>query len=551
MRHRAEAWRKIDGASFDVCVIGGGATGSGCALDAQLRGLNTVLIEAGDFASATSSRSTKLIHGGIRYLQEAVTDMDPGQYKVVKQALRERRFMLDNAPFLAHPMEFLVPCYSWWETVYYGVGTKIYDRIAGKHNFFPSKFRSAKDAVARWPLLQGNGLKGAIVYADGQFDDARFAVALVQTMTEAGGEAINHARVVQLEKDAGGKIAAAEIEDQLSGARTTIRAKIFVNATGPYSDHIRAMANPSAEKRLRLSKGVHILLPLDDRTADAMVVPKTDDGRVIFAIPWLGRLLVGTTDDEVTHDDELVVKRSEVDYLLQQLNRYLSRPFAAEEVVGGFAGVRPLVSSGKGSKTKKLLREHEVEVDGGSGLISVLGGKWTTYRAMAEDAINAVQQQLGRAVGGCMTREHPLSGSEGYSSDYPQSLSSSHGVSTVTARHLSEKFGTRATAVLELAKQESGLNAPVVAGYPAIRAEIAYAARNEMAATLDDVLERRTGLQFFSWREAMEAAPVAAALMQREMGWDATQTQREVSAYVGTLSAWTQKIGLAQDTAKA
>jgi glycerol-3-phosphate dehydrogenase len=551
VRHRAEAWRKIDGASFDVCVIGGGATGSGCALDSQLRGLSTVLIEAGDFASATSSRSTKLIHGGIRYLQEAVTDMDPGQYKVVKQALRERRFMLDNAPFLAHPMEFLVPCYSWWETVYYGVGTKIYDRIAGKHNFFPSKFRSAKDAVARWPLLQGNGLKGAIVYADGQFDDARFAVALVQTMTEAGGEAINHARVERLEKDAAGKIAAAEIEDQLCGARTTIRAKIFVNATGPYSDHIRAMANPSAEKRLRLSKGVHILLPLDDRTADAMVVPKTDDGRVIFAIPWLGRLLVGTTDDEVTHDDELVLKRSEVDYLLQQLNRYLSRPFAANEVVGGFAGVRPLVSSGNGSKTKKLLREHEVEVDSESGLISVLGGKWTTYRAMAEDAINAVQRQLGLAVGGCVTREHPLSGSEGYSSAYPQSLSANFGVSTATARHLSEKFGTRATAVLELAKQEPGLNAPMVAGYPAIRAEIAHAARNEMAATLDDVLERRTGLQFFSWREAMEAAPVAAALMQREMGWDATRNQREVSDYVGTLSAWTQKIGLAQDTAKA
>ena len=551
MRHRAEAWRKIDGASFDVCVIGGGATGSGCALDAQLRGLSTVLIEAGDFASATSSRSTKLIHGGIRYLQEAVTDFDPGQYHVVKQALRERRFMLENAPFLAHTMEFLVPCYRWWEVVYYGTGTKIYDRIAGKHNFFPSKFRGTKDAVARWPLLRGNGLKGAIVYADGQFDDARFAVALAQTFTEAGGEAVNHARVVGLEKDAGGSIAAAEIEDQLRGARTTIRARVFINATGPFSDHIRAMANPSVEKRLRLSKGVHILLPLDERTRDAMVVPKTDDGRVIFAIPWLGRLLVGTTDDEVTQEDELVVKRTEVDYLLQQLNRYLSRTFLAEEVVGGFAGVRPLVSSGKGSKTKKLLREHEVEIDGQSGLISVLGGKWTTYRAMAEDAINVAQRQLGIAVGGCLTREHPLSGSEGYSTAYPQSLTANYGVPDATARHLSEKFGTRATAVLELAKQQPELSDPLVAGYPAIRAEIAYSVRNEMAATLDDVLERRTGLQFFSWNAAMEAAPVAAAVMQRDMRWDDAETQRAVSEYVGTLASWTQKIGLAKEEAKA
>lgn len=551
MRHRSEAWRKINGASFDVCVIGGGATGSGTALDAQLRGLSTVLIEAGDFASATSSRSTKLIHGGIRYLQEAVTDLDPGQYNVVKRALHERRIMMENARFLAHAMEFLVPCYSWWEAFYYGIGTKIYDRIAGKQNFFPSRLRSAKDAVSRWPLLQDKGLKGAIAYADGQFDDARYAVALVQTFAEAGGEAVNHARVVRLQPDAGGKISEAELDDQITGARTTVRARVFVNCTGPYSDHIRAMANPGLEKRLRLSKGVHILLPLDDRTADAMVVPKTDDGRVIFAIPWLGRLLVGTTDDEVTHDDELVVKRSEAEYLLQQLNRYLSRPFAINDIVGGFAGVRPLVSQGKGAKTKKLIREHEVEVDRESGLISVLGGKWTTYRAMAEDAVDAVQQQLGLPMGGCITRDRRLSGSEGYSDAYPRTLADSYGVPKATARHLSEKLGTRAAAVLELAKREPELAQPVVEEYPAILAEIAYAARFEMAATLDDVLERRTGLQFYSWQVAMAAAPVTAQVMQREMGWDDAQTQRQVKDYVNRLAAWTQKIGLAKGAAMA
>jgi glycerol-3-phosphate dehydrogenase len=311
------------------------------------------------------------------------------------------------------------------------------------------------------------------------------------------------------------------------------------------------MANPEVEKRLRLSKGVHILLPLDDRTVDAVVVPKTDDGRVIFAIPWLGRLLVGTTDDEVTHEDELVVKRSEAEYLLRQLNRYLARPYAIEDIVGGFAGVRPLVSSGKAGKTKKLIREHEVEIDRESGLISVLGGKWTTYRAMAEDAIDAVQQQLGLPVGGCVTREHHLSGSDGYSADYPKELAATYGVNEPTARHLSEKFGTNADAVLDLAKQDQELAQPIVAGFPAIQAEIAYSARSEMAATLDDVLERRTGVQFFSWDIAKKAAPVAAAVMQKEMGWDSAHTQHEVDEYVRTITGWTQKIGVANVEMKA
>jgi glycerol-3-phosphate dehydrogenase len=551
MRHRQEAWQAIEGASFDVCVIGAGATGSGTALDAQLRGLSTVLIEAGDFASSTSSRSTKLIHGGIRYLQEAVTDFDPGQYNVVKRALHERRVMMDNARFLAHPAEFLVPCYSWWETFYYGIGTKIYDRIAGEQNLFASHFHSPKAALERWPLLQGKGLKGAIAYADGQFDDARYAVALVQTFAEAGGETVNHSKVVAFRMGADGKLFEAEIEDQVNHARTTIRARVFVNCTGPHSDFVRTMANPEAEQRLRLSKGVHILLPVEERTRGAMVVPKTEDGRVVFAIPWLGRLLVGTTDEEVTHEDELVVKQSEAEYLLRQLNRFLSRPFQLSDIAGGFAGVRPLVSQGKGAKTKKLIREHEVEVDHTSGLISVLGGKWTTYRAMAEDAVNAIQQQLGLPVGGCVTRETRLSGSEGYSESYPQTLKTSYRIGEATAKHLSEKFGTRAAKVLELAQGEPEVAQALVEGYPAIRAEIAYAARHEMAATLDDVLERRTGVQFYSWQAAMKAAPVAAAVMQREMGWDDARTKTEVSDYVNTLSAWTEKIGLAKLAAKA
>src|SRR5580692_4783803 len=419
MRHRKDALKQIVNSEFDVCVIGGGATGAGCALDAQLRGLKTVVIEAGDYSAATSSSSTKLVHGGVRYLQEAVQDLDAGQYHVVKRALHERRLMLDNAPYLAHPLELLVPCYSRMEALYYGIGMKMYDWIAGKGNLFPSKYRSVAESVKRMPMLKPDRLTGTVAYGDGQFDDARYGMALIQSFADEGGLPVNYARVIGLEKDAGGRLKRADVEDLLTHRRFKVHARAFINATGPFSDHIREMAKPGIASRLRLSKGVHILLPLDkESTKDAILIPKTDDGRVIFAIPWLGRLLVGTTDDEVTHEDELVVKRSEADYLLRQLNRYLSRPFTIEDIVGGFAGVRPLVSSGKPGKTKKLIREHEVEVDHESGLISIMGGKWTTYRAMAQDGVDMALGYLGMPLIPCRTPQHKLHGATGWGPDF-------------------------------------------------------------------------------------------------------------------------------------
>ena len=327
MKSRSDVLQKIEGASFDVCVIGGGATGAGCAWDAQLRGLRTVLIEAGDFASATSSCSTKLVHGGVRYLQQAVSDLDAGQYRVVKRALHERRLMLDNAPHLAHPLEILVPCYSKMDVLYYRIGMKMYDWIAGKGNLFPSRHRTVAESVAHMPMLKPDKLEGTVAYGDGQFDDARYDMALIQSFTGIGGQAVNYARVVGLGKDGQGRLAEAEIEDRLSGRHFKLQARAFVNATGPFSDHIREMARPGIPHRLRLSKGVHILLPLDSEdTTDAILIPKTDDGRVIFAIPWLGRFLVGTTDDEATLDDEMIVTKAEAEYLLRHLNRYIVHP---------------------------------------------------------------------------------------------------------------------------------------------------------------------------------------------------------------------------------
>jgi len=548
MKSRSEAMEEIESATFDVCVIGGGATGAGCALDAQLRGLRTVLLDAVDFVSATSSASTKLVHGGVRYLQEAVEERDLGQYRVVKRALRERKLMLDNAPFLARPLEILVPCFSRRDAYYFRVGLKLYDWISGKGMLSPSRFLSVRESTARLPMLNTAGLVGTVAYTDGQFDDARYGIALLKTLAEHGGAVLNYARVDGFAKAAGGKLCAAEVKDRLSAERFTVRAKAFVNATGPFSDQVRKLANPGIHPRLRLSKGIHILLPLEAGCeADAMLIPKTDDGRLIFAIPWRGRLLVGTTDDEATLDDELAVKQEEAEYLLRHLNRYLKRSFRVDEVLSGMAGLKPLVSRGDARSTKQVIRDHEVEADQTSGLISVLGGKWTTYRAMAEDAVNAVQQYLKGAVSTCHTQHFPLTGSEGYGPEFWRTLVAEFHISPDTAQHLSEKFGSHAIEVLALARTNSKFAAPIVAGSPSIQAEIVYSIRHEMAASIEDVLARRIGLQWFSWELATAAAPVVGRYFAQECGWGAEQTQQAVREYTLRLDRLFQIAGIKSD----
>lgn len=545
MKSRSEVLQQIEGATFDVCVIGGGATGSGCALDAQLRGLKTVLFEAGDYASATSSASTKLVHGGVRYLQQAVSDLDAGQYHVVKRALHERRLMLDNAPYLAHPLELLVPCYSQKEALYYRIGMKMYDWIAGKGNLFPSRYRSVAESVARMPMLKPDRLTGTVAYGDGQFDDARYGMALIKSFSDEGGLALNYTRVIGLGKDARGRLNQAEVENLITGSRFKIRARAFINATGPFSDDIREMAKPGITPRLRLSKGVHILLPLDrEDTKDAILIPETDDGRVIFAIPWLGRFMVGTTDDEAHPGDAMVVTRQEAEYLLRHLNRYVVSPFRVDQIVSGFAGVRPLVKSKDALDTKKLIRDHEVEIEHESGLISVLGGKWTTYRAMAQDAVDMACGYLGKPLLPCRTFQHRLHGTNGWGPGFWRLLVSEYGVSPATAQHLSEKYGTSSLRVLEIAKQDSRYAAPVVSGLPQIQAQVVYSVEKEMARTIEDVLARRIGMQLFSWADSVKAAPVVGSLIAERLGWAVEQKEQAVAEYVQKINGLMSEIGL-------
>src|ERR1700719_8361 len=546
MKSRAEALKDIQHKSFDVCVIGGGATGSGCALDSQLRGLSTALIEAGDFASATSSASTKMVHGGVRYLEEAFLHLDPAEYKLVKRALHERIHMLKNAPFLAGAREFITPCYSRFDLAYYETGLKLYDWISGSASLSPSHFVSREEALRRLPNLNPQGLTGAVAYADGQFDDARYNVTLVQSFAEMGGGALNSARVASCEKGADGKLAAVTVQDQFGGQSFVVRARAFVNATGPFADSIRAMANPAAKPRMRLSKGVHIFLPAEVlSSSDAMLIPKTEDGRVLFAIPWMGRVLVGTTEQEVAVGEELFLTREEVEYLLRHLNRYLAAPVKASQVVGGFAGARPLLSAGDSRDTKKLARDHEVELDSQSGLISILGGKWTTYRAMAQDTIDVVQKALGGNPTPCSTLHHQLLGSDGYSLDYWKTLVENFSLAEPTARHLAEKYGTRSTQLLGLITKDPNLGEPLVKNLAPLRAEVAFAAGFEMAMTVEDVLARRIGLQFYGWSEAIAAAPSTADVLARELGWSEAERSNALSEYVKKIRDLQRRAGLA------
>jgi glycerol-3-phosphate dehydrogenase len=553
MKSRTEALGTVETEPFDVCVIGGGATGAGCALDAQLRGLGTALIEANDFASGTSSRSTKMVHGGVRYLEQAVRQLDIAEYKVVKRALRERIHMLRNGPYLSGSRQFITPCYRWSEIPYYGAGLKLYDWIAGQAGLAASEFLSRDDVMRRIPALNRQRLRGGVAYTDGQFDDARYNVALVLTLAEAGGAAANYTRVVEFDRRADGKIAAAQVQDQISGRRFAVRAKCFVNATGPFADSIRQLATRSAPRRMRLSKGVHILLPLGvlwpDASAldgsDALLIPKTEDGRVLFAIPWMGRLLVGTTDVEVDQAEHLSVTKAEVEYLLRHLNRYLASPVRAREIVSAFAGVRPLVSAAGSERgaTKELARDHVVEVDPASGLITIMGGKWTTYRAMAQDTVDAVERHLERKPAVCRTANHALVGSDGSMPDSPQSLAREFGISEASAGHLRAKFGARAVDVMALARANPDLRAPLVDGLAPLKAEVVFCARNEMAISIEDILARRIGLEFYGWRESVAAAPRVAELLAGELGWPSEMKDRAIQQYIGRIEHFIEQSG--------
>jgi len=546
MKHRTEEKVSATQGTFDVCVIGGGASGAGCALDAQLRGLKTILLDASDFASAASSASTKLVHGGVRYLEQAIKSFNLEEYRMVKNALRERLYMLANAPHLAHQAQFLVPVYSWARAAYYLVGMKLYDAVAAESNLFPSRFLSREETLKTMPGLKAHGLRGAVSYSDGQFDDARYDLALIETFVAAGGTALNYARVTGFERGDRGMLASATARDELSGETFSVSVKKFVNATGTGADKIRRLANPMLAARMRPSKGVHLLFSAETFAGtDALFVPHTEDGRVIFAVPWQGRLLVGTTDEEVTPATRMLVTKDEAEYLLRQLNPYLETPLRRQQTVSGMAGLRPLVAAGHGqTATSRLIRDHEVELDSSSGMVSILGGKWTTHRLMAEDTIDAVQREMGGPVTPSATRQHPLAGAAGYDKGFSKDIEKEYSLPADVAKHLAGKFGTTALKALQLLNENPTWNRRIAAGLPVIEAEIIFCIRYEMAETIEDLLARRTGAQLHGWKEAIEAAPRVAELLAQEKRWGPGRSASAVSEYTTRIASFLNELGL-------
>jgi glycerol-3-phosphate dehydrogenase len=545
MFSRVEAIQRISNTPFQLCVIGGGATGSGCALDARVRGLDTVLLEGADFASGASSASTKLIHGGLRYLQQGLAEMDFGQFRLVKTALRERRIMMTNAPHLSQTLRISVPCRNLGDLFYYRIGLKMYDWLSGDSRLSDSSFADRGSSLAKMRWLRADGLHSTVSYSDGQFDDARYSLALLQSAAQSGAEVLNHAFVSGFETNRSGKVIAANVLDRLTGRSFRVNAQVFVNATGAVSDHIRQLANPQAKPRLQPSKGVHILLPLPgDFGVEALLIPHTEDGRLIFAIPWMNRLLVGTTDTPCDPADEMTVSRGEAEYLLRHLNQYIVPQFTLEEVVSATAGLRPLVRAGKLSPTKQISRDYEIETQSESGLISIMGGKWTVYRAMAEETINTVETQLMGRVTPCRTQNLRLCGTEDDRDGFLEQLMRAYPISLALADHLFRKYGSFASRVLEPSMRNGDLLSPIAEGALPVQAEVVYCIRQEMAVSVEDVLARRLGLQFFDWNLALEAAPVVAGILAQELEWNRPTERDALDEYVSLIRKFQEKIGL-------
>jgi len=497
------------GEIWDVLVVGGGATGLGSAVDAAARGYRTALVEGHDFAKGTSSRSTKLVHGGVRYLQQ-------GNVALVLEALRERGRLLRNAPHLVRNLAFVVPSYDWWEGPFYGAGLRLYDLLAGRMGLEPSRSLSREETLDRIPTLEPHGLRGGTVYHDGQFDDARLAITLARTFVDLGGTAVSYVKAVGLLKE-GGLVRGAVVRDEETGAEAEVHARVVVNATGVFADDLRRLDDPASPPVLAPSQGIHLVL---DRRfqpgASAILVPHTDDGRVLFAVPWYDRVVVGTTDTPV--DERSLEPRplpEEIEFLLTHAARYLTQDPTPADVLACFAGLRPLVRGRRAAaKTAVLSRDHTLLVSP-SGLVTIAGGKWTTYRKMGEDAIDQAALVAGLDERPSPTADLHL-----------------HGWTEASRRGADwADYGADAAALSRLAAERPGWDEPLHLNLPYRACEVVWAARHEMARTVEDVLARRTRALLLDARASAEIAPAVAALLADELGKDEAWQRRQVEEY--------------------
>lgn len=538
-----------DSEQFDLLIVGGGATGAGVAVDAAGRGLRVALVERSDFSSGTSSKSTKLVHGGVRYLQKAVMELDYEQYKLVCEALHERKIFLQTAPYLSHMLPIMLPIYKYWQVPYYWAGCKLYDLLAGKENMESSYLMSKGKALEIFPMLKRDGLVGAVVYYDGQHNDARMNVALVMTAVKLGATVVNYCGVTDLHKNADGKLIGAKVRDQLTGREFDVRAKGIINATGPYADTLLKLNSPDHKSIVRPSSGIHITLPAYYAPSRmGLLDPATSDGRVIFFLPWEGGVVAGTTDTPTkvnAENEEVTANEDEVNWVLDEVRRYLSRDIRVRrgDVLSAWAGLRPLIATRSEGGTEGLVRNHLVSVEE-SGLVTIAGGKWTTYRAMAEETVNTAVEVFGlqdKVNGPCRTEELRLVGSDGWSPTMFIGLIQRFGLDTDVATQLSDNYGDRAWTVCALA-QPTGEQWPLHGvrlspNYSYLEAEVLYATRHEYACTAVDVLARRTRLAFVNAQAALSALPRVIEIMSEELGWDRARQRQEFERSVKFLQS--------------
>uniref|UniRef100_A0A8C9TKJ8 Glycerol-3-phosphate dehydrogenase, mitochondrial n=1 Tax=Scleropages formosus TaxID=113540 RepID=A0A8C9TKJ8_SCLFO len=525
---------------FDVLVIGGGATGSGCALDAVTRNLKTALVERSDFSSGTSSRSTKLIHGGVRYLQKAIMKLDYEQYMMVKEALHERANLLEIAPHLSAPLPIMLPVYSWWQLPYYWAGIKMYDLVAGAQCLKSSYVLSKNKALELFPMLKRDKLVGAIVYYDGQHNDARMNLAIALTAARYGAVAANYTEVVHLLKRTDpetGKerVCGARCRDVISGQEFEVRAKCVINATGPFTDSLRKMDNEKSPKICQPSAGVHIVMP-GYYSPDNMGLldPATSDGRVIFFLPWEKMTIAGTTDSPTEITAQPIPTEEDINFILTEVRNYLSPDVEVRrgDVLAAWSGIRPLVTDPSSKDTQSICRNHIVNISE-SGLVTIAGGKWTTYRAMAQETLDATIKAHHLQAGPCRTVGLMLEGGKGWTPTLYIRLVQDYGLEVEVAQHLAATYGGRAFEVAKMA-QVTGQRWPIVgkrlvSEFPYIESEVHYAVK-EYACTAIDVLARRTRLGFLNVQAADEALPRIVHIMGKQLGWSEQKKQEELNA---------------------
>jgi glycerol-3-phosphate dehydrogenase len=495
---------------WDIVVIGGGATGMGVAVDAATRGFDVLLLEAKDFGKGTSSRSTKLVHGGVRYLEQ-------GNVSLVMEALKERGLLRQNAPHLVRDLAFIVPNFSWWEAPFYGIGLKLYDMLAGKYGFGKSRVLSSEETLERLPTLQTEGLRGGVIYYDGQFDDSRLLIHLAATAADHGAALVNYMPVTGLLKDEEGYLNGVIARDDEGGTEYSIRAQVVVNATGMFTDHIRQMADPDTAAMVEPSQGIHLVFERSFLESDtAIMVPHTSDGRVMFAIPWHEHTLVGTTDTPIEEPSyEPRPFEQEIQFILDTAALYLSRPPKRSDVLAVYVGIRPLVKSGgAASKTSSLSRDHTIHVDN-SGLLTITGGKWTTYRHMAEDCVDHAIT-LGRLhEEPCVTKTLKIHGHRSHTEDLGSLW----------------VYGSDADAIRDIAARDTRLGTRLHPDLPYIGAEVVWAARQEMARTVEDALARRTRALFLNARAASAMAQQTARIMAEELHYAEDWIKSQVAEF--------------------